>query len=94
VDYGMSKLGPMNFAPQYEMSNYGRAASEPSTISDKLQEKVDEEIMTFIEEGEKRALQILKKYQKQLDSVSQALVDVETLDGDQFEKLMGMPKAK
>lgn len=94
VDYGMSKLGPMNFGPMYEMMNYGRAVGEPSKISDKLQEKVDAEIVQFIEEGEKRAMQILKKYQKQLTAVSDALMDVETLDSDQFEKIMGFPKAK
>jgi cell division protease FtsH len=94
VDYGMSKLGPMNFGPQYDMSSYGRAMNEPSTISDKLQEKVDAEIVTFIEAGEKRAMQILKKYSKQLEAVTKALLETETLDTDQFEKIMGMPKAK
>jgi cell division protease FtsH len=94
VDFGMSKLGAMNFGPQYDMSSYGRAMNEPSKISDKFQEKVDEEIVRFIEEGEKKAMQILKKYRKQLDAVSQALIDTESLDTAQFEKLMGMPKAK
>lgn len=94
VDYGMSSLGAMNFGPQYEMSNYGRAFGEPAKISDKLQERVDDEITKFIDQGQKRALQILKKYRKQLDIVSQALVDRETLDGDEFEALMGIAKAK
>lgn len=94
MDYGMSKLGPMNFGPQYDYSSYSRAAGEPATISDKLQEKVDEQVIVFIEEGEKRAMQILKKYQKQLQIVSDALIELETLDGDQFEKLMGIKKAK
>lgn len=93
VDYGMSVLGPMNFGPEYDMS-YARAYGEPSKISDRLQEKVDQEITKFIAEGEKRAADLLKKYKKQLDTVSERLLEVETVDADEFTELMGMPKAK
>lgn len=93
VDYGMSDLGPMNFTPQYE-SSYSRSWEEPMKISDDLQQKVDIEIRKIIDTGEKRALELLKKFKKQLDIVSEQLLDVESLDGDEFERLMGMPKAK
>lgn len=92
TDYGMSKLGAMNFSPQYE-NGYGRSWSEPSTISDKLQEQVDAEVMEIINEGEKKAMSLLKKYKAKLDLVSEQLVELESLDGDDFTKLMGMPKA-
>lgn len=94
VDFGMSRLGAMSFAPMYEDSNYGRAAFEPLKISDRLQEKVDDETARFIDEGYKQALSVIKKYRKQLDKVSAELLEIETLDGDQFAKLMGFPKAK
>lgn len=93
VDYGMSALGPMNFGPQYE-TGYSRSWAEPMKVSDNLQEAVDNEIRKIIDTGEKRALDLLKKYKKQLDTVSEELLEVESLDGDEFEKLMGMPKAK
>lgn len=93
VDYGMSDLGPMNFSPQYE-NGYSKSWAEPMKISDELQQKVDKEIQKFIDAGEKKALELLKKYRKQLDVVSEQLLDVESLDGDEFERLMGMPKAK
>lgn len=94
MDYGMSKLGPMNFNPQYETMNYGRAWGEPSKISDRLQEQVDAEVAAFIRQGEKRAMELLKKYRSQLEAVSVKLLEVETLDADDFNKVMGMPKAK
>lgn len=94
VDYGMSVLGPMNFGPQYEQSDYNKAWGEPSKISDKLQEKVDEEILKFIDEAREKANKVLKKYRRQLDLVSNKLIEVESLDGDQFEKLMGIKKSK
>jgi cell division protease FtsH len=93
TEYGMSKLGAMNFMPQYEGSNYGRAAGEPLKISDRLQEQVDAEMTKIIAEGEKRAMDILKKYKTKLDAVSDRLLEVETIDADEFVELMGEPKA-
>jgi cell division protease FtsH len=94
ADFGMSKLGAMNFNPQFEGSNYSRATGEPQRISDRLQEKVDEEIGNFIKIAEERAMSLLKKYEKELDLISQKLLEVETLDGTQFEELMGFKKVK
>lgn len=93
-DYGMSELGPMNFTPQYEMSNYSRAMGEAMKISDDLQLQVDQEIRKIIATAEKRALSLLKQYRKQLDAVSLKLLEIESLDSDEFSELMGIPKAK
>ncbi|NCN03549.1 MAG: ATP-dependent zinc metalloprotease FtsH [Candidatus Pacebacteria bacterium] len=94
VDYGMSILGPMNFSPQYEGSDYSKNYGEPSKISDKLQEKVDEEVLELIKTARDKAMTTLKKHKKQLDLVSQKLIEIESLDGDQFIELMGIAKAK
>jgi cell division protease FtsH len=93
MDYGMSPLGPMNFSPQYDM-NYSRSWGDPQKISEALQEKVDAEVLQLIEAGKKRSLDILKKYKKELDVVSLKLLDIESLDGDEFTELMNLPKAK
>ncbi|MCB9813342.1 MAG: ATP-dependent zinc metalloprotease FtsH [Pseudomonadales bacterium] len=92
-DYGMSPLGPMNFSPQSDAS-YNSMWGESDKISESLQEKVDNEIKKIIDAGQKKADEILIKYRKQLDEISQELIKVESLDGDEFEKLMGVPKAK
>lgn len=94
MDYGMSPLGPMSFSPQYDGSNYSRAMGEPTKISDRLQEQVDAEVRVFIEAGRKRAAELLKKYQAQLEAVSLRLLEVESLDGDEFAQLMGQVKSK
>jgi cell division protease FtsH len=93
TEYGMSDLGPMNFSPMYE-SAYSKAWGEPSKISPQLQEKVDKAMSEIIAKGEAQAAKILKQYRKQLDLVSIKLLEVETLDGDEFTALMGIPKAK
>jgi cell division protease FtsH len=93
MDYGMSDLGPMNFSPQYEGSNYNRSYGEPMKISDKLQEKVDTAVVKFIEQGQKRAIELIKEHQEKLEKVSLRLLEVETIDSDEFTELMGVPKA-
>lgn len=94
VDYGMSKLGPMNFSPQYEQSNYGRTWGEPYKVSDELQRQIDDEIRKLIEDAQTKATTLLKKYRKQLIAVSEKLLEVETLDTAEFEKAVGIPKAR
>lgn len=94
IDYGMSSLGPVNLGPQYEMSDYGRSMMEPAKLSDAMQARVDQEIMDIVEVQSKLAESILKKHKKQLDKVALRLLDVETLEGDEFESLMGIKKTK
>lgn len=94
VEYGMSKLGPVKYSPQYESTNYARAWGEPSKFSDKVQEQVDAEIQGIIVEGEKKAMELLKKHKKELDTISLTLVEKESLDGDEFATLMGFMKSK
>jgi len=94
VRFGMSDLGPMNFGPQYEGEDYSRAWGEPDKPSTKIQEKVDEAMMKYISDAEQQAMKLLKKHQTSLVKVAENLLEKETLDADDFAKLMDMPKAK
>lgn len=94
MEYGMSELGPMNFDPMYESSEYGQAWGEAIKVSDSMQEKIDAATREIIELCQDNAIKLLKKYKTTLESVSVKLIDVESLDADDFSKLMGIPKAK
>lgn len=94
VRFGMSKLGPMNFGSQYENEDYSRAWGEPDRPSTKIQERVDEEMMAYIAQAEKQAMDLLKKHRSILNKIAENLLEKETLDSDEFLKLMDMPKAK
>lgn len=88
VDFGMSNLGPIYWGPQLEMMETGRSFYEPTPVSPKMQAEVDIEIKRLIEEGYKQALVILKKNKDKLDLVADQLLEKETLEGEEFEKLM------
>lgn len=93
MDYGMSELGPINLHTDIDQS-YDSLYGEYGKLSERLQEKVDSEIQKFIAEGQKRAESILKKYSKELKNLSEKLIELESIDGEEFERLMGMKKAK
>lgn len=91
-DLGMSKLGTVYFGPQYENSDYGRSWWEPRKISAHLHEKVDIEIMKFVENAYSMALKIVTEHRSELNAAAEKLLEKETLDGSEFAKLMKTPK--
>lgn len=94
MEYGMSELGPMHFGPQYDESDYNTMWGKPYEISDRLQEKVDQKIQAIIQAAQEQSLKLIKQYKQQLDQVAERLLEVETLDADEFAKLMGFVKVK
>lgn len=88
VEWGMSELGPINFGPQMDMNDFGRAYFEPAKISDNMQAKVDEEIKRLVNTAIERARVVLKQERKKLDELAKILVEKETLDEKEFEAVM------
>lgn len=91
VDFGMSKLGPINLDGGSEESK-NSVPWETSSISESLKEKVDTEIMSIMNEGRKKAISLVRLHRKLMDQVSEALLKEETLDRDAFEKIVGKKK--
>jgi len=94
VDFGMSQLGPVYLGPQLETTEYGRTWIQPSEVSQEMQAKVDKEIKRIVDESYKQALDVLKKNKNKLDLIAKKLLDQETIDEDEFEKLIGRKKVR
>ncbi|MBI4058555.1 ATP-dependent zinc metalloprotease FtsH [Candidatus Gottesmanbacteria bacterium] len=92
VEFGMSELGPINFGPQMDVTDYGRAFYEPPQISPEMMAKIDTEVRRILDSAYKTAFTVLKKLKDKLDLVAEELTKKETLEGDDFVKLMGGPK--
>ena len=88
MEFGMSTLGPINFGPNMDVTEWGKSLMEGQQISPEMLGKIDAEIQKFVFEGYETAQTILKKYKKQLETVTKALVEKETLEGEEFEELM------
>lgn len=87
TQYGMSPLGPINLAstPVFGMWR----GEEGAEISPELQGAIDREVRKIMDSSFKEALELLKKHKTKLDSVAKALLEKETLEGDEFEKIVG-----
>jgi cell division protease FtsH len=90
INFGMSSLGPIDWGPQIDEDELGTPRwYEPSSISPSMQERVDKEVKRIIEESYKEAVKLVKEKRKELDKVANKLIDIETLDREEFEKLVG-----
>jgi cell division protease FtsH len=86
--YGMSKkLGPIAFGKADEMVFLGRQISEQRNYSDEVAYEIDKEVRAFIDNGYYRAKKILTENRDKLIQISELLIQKETLEGDEFERL-------
>lgn len=92
MEYGMSPLGPINIKPQAVFGLWSRGVDEGSQISEAMQSRIDTEVKKILDEAYTQAQGILKKNKAQLDKVAKALLEKETLDTHEFEKLVGKKK--
>ena len=85
--YGFSeKLGPVSFSSSDEVF-LGRDFSTRQNYSEEVASEVDHEIRTLLTECYAETRKILQDNDAAFERVAQALLLVETLDGEQFERL-------
>ena len=85
--YGFSeKLGPVSFSSNDEVF-LGRDFSTRQNFSEEVASEVDREIRNLLEKCYAETRKILQENDAAFERVAQALLLVETLDGDQFERL-------
>jgi cell division protease FtsH len=90
IEFGMSDLGTINFGPDMGMGDFGQMEwYEGAQNSQAFMERIDIETKKFLDAGLKSATRIVKANRKLLDKVSKALIDKETLDRGDFEKIVG-----
>jgi cell division protease FtsH len=88
IEFGMSDIGPINFGPQMDVTESGKMYYEQQQISPDMMAKIDLEVKKFIDAGYKTAFETLKKLKPKLDLIAEELVKQETLEGDEFKRLM------
>jgi cell division protease FtsH len=88
--YGMSeRLGPMLFGKSEEMVFLGREISEQRDYSEAVAVIIDEEVKKIVDEAHERAIKILTDHREKVEVIAQRLLEVETIDFEEFLQLMG-----
>ena len=91
-EYGMSSLGPISFGEKDDMVFLGREISEQRNYSEKIAERIDEEVDVIIKGSQKQAEIVLLKHRELLDKVAKNLIEKEIIEREEFERLIGMGK--
>ena len=87
-EYGMSSLGLIAFGDKEELVFLGKEISEQRNYSEKIAERIDEEVDVIIKGAQKQAEVILLKHKNLLEKVARDLIEKETIEREEFERLI------
>ena len=86
--WGMSeKLGPLQYESQQD-GYLGMGGSQRTMMSEDTNRLIDAEIRSLVEGAHQRAANLLTEHEDQLHLLAQALLEYETLTGDDIKQLL------
>ena len=89
-----SELGPLVYGQKEELVFLGREISEQRDYSEAVAERIDEEVRKLVEEAYQTTRSILQQYRDKLDAIAQRLLEVETINREEFEAIFPPPVPK
>lgn len=88
--YGMSDtLGPRVYAENEEMIFLAQEIHEKKNYSEQTAQVIDQEITSLLTQARDRAKQTLTDKRPQMDALVKALLEKETIEQDEFNRIMG-----
>jgi len=97
--FGMSeKLGPLQYGKTDELIFLGRQIQEERNYSEDVAKVIDSEVHDIVDRARQRAYEVLTQHRDKLDLVVNKLIEQETLESDEFNRLFeegdgGLPVA-
>jgi len=86
--YGMSeKMGPIALEGEGGRAMFGRGVNDKE-YSDKINAEIDAEVSDIMNSNMKRAEKIITEHKKVLDAIAKRLMETETIEREDFEKLL------
>ncbi|HSX14828.1 MAG TPA: ATP-dependent zinc metalloprotease FtsH [Candidatus Saccharimonadales bacterium] len=93
MDYGMStKLKNRVFGTHTDAIFLGRELGEGKNYSEEVAKVIDDEVALLIDEAAARAEEVIKTHRPDMDKIAARLLVEETIEGEQFEDLVGPKK--
>ena len=89
TEFGFSdRLGPLRYSDNEEEVFLGHSVTQRKNVSDATAKIIDEEIRRLIETAEARAREILTDRRDGLDAIAEALLEYESLTGDEIQGIL------
>jgi cell division protease FtsH len=87
TEFGMSeKLGPQTYGHKEELPFLGKDYTEQRNYSDKIANLIDDEVSSIIDQGKKKAEEIIHKNKKTIEKIADTLIAKETIEEHEFLK--------
>jgi len=91
--FGMSeKLGPLQYGKTDELIFLGRQIQEERNYSEEVAKIIDSEVHDIVDRARQRAYEVLTTNREKLDLIVSKLIEQETLEADEFNKLFEAPE--
>lgn len=88
-EWGMSdSLGPLSFGKKEEAIFLGREISQHRDYSEQTAMAIDREVRDIVEKNYSRAKEIIRENIAALHRIAEALLEFETIDGDEVDRLI------
>ena len=88
-EWGMSnRIGPLTFGKKSEEIFLGREISHSRDYSDRISRIIDDEITIFVKDAEEYSYNILSENIDKLHRIANALLEYESLSGDEMEQII------
>ncbi len=92
-EFGMSeKLGPVTFGGEEKYQMFPQGPGAVQEYSDTVALEIDQEVSKLIEAARKTAERILKTRRTTLAKIAKILIEKETIEQEEFEKIVGKKK--
>ena len=87
--FGMSeRLGMVQYGDDSDYVFLGKDMIRSKDYSESTAKEIDEEVKRLIDEGYRRAKQIIDEHREQLEVIANSLLEYETLDGNQVSEIV------
>ena len=89
TEFGFSdKLGPLRYNENQEEVFLGHSVTQHKNMSDNTAMLIDAEIRRFVEDGERKAREILTERLNELEVIAKGLLEYETLSREDIDTLL------
>jgi len=87
--FGMSNIGPMALEDENTGQVFlGGNMTQDSAFAENIADRIDDEVCKIIDYCEQKAIEIISDNRVIIDLIVERLLDVETIDGEEFRELL------
>src|SRR5262249_23586321 len=89
TEWGMSdKLGPLLYSENQQEVFLGHSITQQKNMSEETAKLIDEETRRIVTTGQNIAWEVLTKHKGELEAMAQALMEYETISGEECQAIM------